>query len=301
MESPSSPDYLSCEETEQSIPSTSAGLKATTVDLSCLNNIFKKRGSFLPKEVSIDYYLKNSIEHVNFNSDLTIVAFPGCIRIGKLFANKHLNETEFGLNKNHLIEIPIFLFNKFLKDLQNSLTFMFNSNINIRHKEKIIGETSHQIFLYCNKETIDGNRLILYQNKKNNNVVFEIKFESYKLLKTFSRDLASIILETTNPKPFLHVITLSFIDKLHSKPDNIVESLFDYWNKNQQLEILWNGISEVVYEIENKENDQLTNLAFNFVKRNIELIQDVKSFLKKDNVSKNVNENNVKKRKLIVK
>jgi len=36
------------------------------------------------------------------------------------------------------------------------------------------------------------------------------------------------------------------------------------------------SISEVVYEIENKENEHLTNMSFDYIKKNIEIIPELK-------------------------
>jgi len=259
----SSPEYVSCNE-----------------DSIDYREVFQSKGSFIPNikcnNYNIDYYLKDAIEHANFDSDLSIVAFPGCLRIGKLFVQKLLNGIELGLSKDNLIEIPIFLIPKFIRDVNNCLIYLLNKGQNFKASLKTIGETTHQKFLLSKKYSIGQQRAVTFQLKLIDKILYEITFTDYYVFKAFSNKLFHIVLESTNPIPVLQVIVINFINKLKSKAETIINPLFDFWIKLKKLDILWNAVSEVVFEIENKENEHLTNLSFNYIKKNIEIIQELR-------------------------
>jgi len=262
-----SPDYESCNE---EIASPIAGTSNNN-----LKTLFKTRGNYVPKQIcNIDYYLKNAIDHASFDSDLSIVAYPGCVRIGKLFPIHLLNNFEFGLNKDELIEIPIFLLPKFLKEIQNAIIFLVNNNT-VFTPDKNVGETTHQNFLYTKRSVINNEKTFLLQRKKDDIVIYEVKFNSFLSIKVFATNLLLVVLGSTNPSPIVHNITLSFIKKMQSKPNEISKSLYNYWLKLENFDILWSAISEVVFEIENKVNDDLTNFSFNYLKKNIEIIREI--------------------------
>ena len=263
MADAASPDYFSCEENSDD-----------------LKDLFVAKYNYLPEiEATIHYYFKNSIDYVNFDSDLSIAAFHGCLRIGKVISNNNLQEKDFGFNKNSIIEIPIYFIPKFIKEVKNCLIYLLNEKNQVT-EEKLIGEMTHKRDLYSRKAKNNNQKTITLFVKENEKILYELHFTTSKLLNHFINLLFNLILETTSPSPLHQNLVISFLKKLDSKNEKIVENLFDYWQKNQKLEILWNAVSEVVYEIEKKECKKETISLFNFIKKNIRIIFAQKQIFK---------------------
>jgi hypothetical protein len=254
VSSVSSPEYYSCEESDD------------------FKDLFQPTNSFIPKldELKIDYSLNDCLEYYHFDSNFSIVAFHGCLRIGKIIKLNHSIEPEIGLNKNLLIEIPIFILPKFLFELKNCLVFIFTKKPeNEPDCEKELGEVYHKTFLICKKSSENNIREISFFIKNENRITFEIKFKN-ELLKVFTKNVFNLVLQATFPKPFQQEITISFLCKLDSKQEKLIESLYEYWKKQQKLKLLFDALSEVIKEKENKEI--LITLCFNFIKKNIILV-----------------------------
>lgn len=253
--SASSPEYYSCEEGDE------------------LKDLFKKNTSFLPKlnDFKIDYLLSDCIDFSHFHSNLSIVAFHGCLRIGKIIKINNSLEPEIGLNKNLLIEIPVYVLPKFLFELKNCLLFIFTQTPELEiENEKQLGEIKHKTFLFCKKSKQNDIKEISFYVKKEEKITYELKFTSNEILKIFTKNVFNLVLQTTFPKPYQQEITISFLSKLDTKQEKLVESLYDYWKKQQKLQILFDALSEIIIEEENK--DTLIHLCFNFIKKNIILI-----------------------------
>mgnify|MGYP003449197229 FL=1 len=150
MANASSPDYYSCEENDD------------------YTNLFQAKCHYYQEvDKKIDFFLKNSLSQVNYDSEMSIAAFPGCLRIGKVESNHLLNETELGFNKDNLIEIPIYFIPKFITELKNSIAFLINK-ITPKEEEILIGEVHHKIFLYSKKSFKENEKSISFLIKKKN-------------------------------------------------------------------------------------------------------------------------------------
>ena len=258
-----SPEYFSCEENDE------------------LKDLFVAKISYqsYEKKTTIDYFLKDAIDYSNFDSEMTIAAFNGCIRIGKVIYNNLLNEKEAGLNKDNLIEIPIFLIPKFVTELYNSITYLIKNKIQSEIVTEI-GEVRHRLFLFSKKITQANLKLITFFIKKTNSISYEIVFSNLENIKYFSQQIFNLVLDTTYPMPYQQDFTILLLKKLETKPEKLICNLYSFWEKKQKLEILWNAISEVIFEQKKKEEKQLTILTFNFIKKHISLIQAMQKLYK---------------------
>ena len=270
VQSVTSPEYFSCEETDD------------------FKELFQSKLTYEEEEkfLSIDYYLKDGIDYTHFDSDLTIAAFHGCLRIGKVITNSLLNETEPGLNKDNLIEIPLFFIPKFINDLLICIAFLLNNKLSLKKDviETTVGEIHHKVFLYTKRIQVNNERHVVFYVKKNNSVVYELCFYQTIQLKDFSQKLFTLILDTTYPKPYQQEYAILLLNKLSNKPDNTIATLFSYWEKKQKLDILWNAISEIVFEKKQKAEKTLTILIFNFIKKHIFLINAMQKLHKLANI-----------------
>ena len=266
--SATSPEYYSCEE---------------NVDDE-YKDLFTKR-SYFEKEtfLSIDYYLNNSIGHSNFDSDLIIAAFHGCLRIGRVISN-NLLENETGLNKDNLIEIPIFLIPKFVIELQNCLRYLLKEDVQNECSSEL-GEIRHRIFLFCKKTKTHNKKQVTFYSKKHDceKVIFEVVFYSIDQIEYFIRQLFCLILDTTYPSPYQQELTILFLKKIDTKPEQLIKKLYSLWERKQKLDILFNAICEVIFEKEKKEDQHLFFVTFNFIKKHITLIQAMQKIYKVSN------------------
>ena len=107
-----------------------------------------------------------------------------------------------------------------------------------------------------------------------------MNFHSENFLKYFTKQLFSVILDTTSPKPQHQELTLTFLQKLDSKDFVLIQELFGFWHKNQKLKILWNAISEVVFEKNKNEINNNTYIFFNFIRKNLSIIESMNKIFK---------------------
>lgn len=256
LEMVTSPEYLSCEEGDE------------------YDDLFKSKCDLLPDiEIDIDYSFKNAISFVNYDSEKAIAAFHGCIRIGKVISKQLLNETEFGFNKNNLIEIPVYFIPKFVKELKNLIVYFGNKVSILNDVEFLIGEVRHKISLFTKKSSLNSKKIISFFLKSNDQVIYELFFDSHIAFKYFFNKLFNIILDTISPDTFQQQLTINLLHNFNKKDLRLVNNLLNFWIKNEKLEILWKAVSEVVYEKEKKPSKCNTNLFYNFIKKNIDLVE----------------------------
>lgn len=256
LETVTSPEYLSCEEGDE------------------YDDLFKSKCDLLPDiEIDIDYSFKNAISFVNYDSEKAIAAFHGCIRIGKVISKQLLNETEFGFNKNNLIEIPVYFIPKFVKELKNLIVYFGNKVSILNDVEFLIGEVRHKISLFTKKSSLNSKKIISFFLKSNDQVIYELFFDSHIAFKYFFNKLFNIILDTISPDTFQQQLTINLLHNFNKKDLRLVNNLLNFWIKNEKLEILWKAVSEVVYEKEKKPSKCNTNLFYNFIKKNIDLVE----------------------------
>ena len=256
LENVSSPEYLSCDEGEE------------------YDNIFKSKCDLVPdEEIEIDYSFKNAISFVNYDSEKAIAAFQGCIRIGKVISKQLLNETEFGFNKNNLIEIPVYFIPKFVKRLKLLIVYFSKNEPFLKDDELIIGDVRHKISLYSKRSSLNNSKLISFFLKSNDQVIYELLFECPVSFKYFFGKLFNIILDTISPETYQQQLTINLLNNFKTKDLRLVNDLFGFWIKHEKLDILWKAVSEVVYEKEKKPSKCNTNLIYNFIKKNIDLVE----------------------------
>lgn len=234
-------------------------------------------------EIKIDHKLSDAISFVNYDSEMTIAAFPGCLRIGKVFKCQLISEDFSGLNNQFLIEIPIFILNKFIREFKNCLNYVYNKNNPKINEEKKIGEVKHNIFLFSKKFQDNETMKFSFLTKQFNETIYEITFFTTLMILHFTKSLFPLLLDTTMPQYFQQEITILLLRKFDSKPEKQIQILFDKWGKYQKLEILWNAISEVVFEKEKKECKDLKIKTFNFIKRNLPIIEAMNHLFKFSN------------------
>ena len=250
-----SPDYFSCEEPDE------------------FSELFQSRCDFLPDtEIEIDFLLKNSNSYVNYDSELTIAAFHGCLRIGKVFSKHCVNETQIGLNKSFLLELPIYFIPRFVRELANGVSYICNKSLNPINEEIQLGEVTNKKFLFCKKHFAETQKIFTLLLKSQDCVVYELSFNSITCIKHFAKQFFNLVLDTTSPQPYQQHLTNSFLEKIDQHQDDLIKKLFDNWMKQKKMDVLWKAVSEVVFEKKKKDHKRITSLFFVFIKNNIGII-----------------------------
>lgn len=244
-------------------------------------NVFNRHPSALRRiEKKVDYYFRNSLDYIYFDSELAIAAFPGCLRFGRVEIDYTSHIPECGFTKSSVLEVPIFLTKAFVQEIVNHFTFFFKQSIK-QSREANLGQINQGISFITAAIYQNSEKYCSFISKSSENqVIYELSFFSPQKLYSFAQCIYKVVLSVTSPTIFQQDCVALFLHKLSVKSENMCNKLFEYWGKGLKRQILWNGISDTLEELKHNQEPPKKTFLLNFIMNNIDIIYSMFMLLK---------------------